>query len=140
MTSDEDTLFAPTAAELGRLRVALRTLVAARWQLARLEISVAVGDMKRLVLALAVAAILALISLPVLVVAAADGLAGRLGIDRTGWLLIWFGGLVLAALASGWLGWRRFQRHFVGLEETLEVLREDQAWVESLANRPPRRS
>ena len=71
-----------------------------------------------------------LVSLPVLIVAGADLLAGWLGIDRTGWLLIEFATLVLSAAATGWLGWRRFRSHFVGLEETLEVLREDLAWAE----------
>jgi Putative Actinobacterial Holin-X, holin superfamily III len=138
MANDDDSLFGPTVAEVSRLRDELRDHVAVRWQLARLELTVAFADLRRLAICLAVAGLLALISLPVAVVAAADALAGQFGIDRTGWLLIWFAGLVVAAVATGWLGWRRFQRHFVGLEETLEVLREDQAWVESLAVRSKR--
>ena len=135
MTSDDDKLFAPTIAELSRLRDELRAIVTARWQLARLELTVAAADTKRLAVALGLAALLALTSLPVLVVAAAEALAGRCGIDRTGWLLIAFAALALAAVLTAWLGWRRFRRHFVGLEETLEVLREDQAWIDSLAGR-----
>jgi len=135
MAHDEETLFGPTTAELGRLRDELRALAAARWQLARLELMIALADLKRLAIAAAVAGVLALVSLPVLVVALAEALAGQWGIDRTGWLLISFAGLVVAAVATGWLGWRRFQRHFVGFEETREVLREDQRWIESLSKR-----
>ncbi|HVU87441.1 MAG TPA: phage holin family protein [Pirellulales bacterium] len=133
MADQDETLFAPTVAEIHRLRDELRAAVAARWQLARFELGVAVGDVRRLVVALAVAGLLALVSLPVLVVAAATALDGTWGLDRTAWLLIWFAGLVVAAVVVGGLGWLRFRRHFVGLEETLEVLREDQAWLESLS-------
>ncbi len=135
MTNEEDTLFAPTVAELSRLREELRASFGARWQLARFELAVAFADIKRIAVAGAVAGLLALVSLPVLVVAAASALEGVWGLNRTGWLLIWFAGLVCTALAIGWLGWRRFRRHFVGLEETLEVLREDQEWLDTLLSR-----
>jgi hypothetical protein len=132
MAQDKDSLFGPTMADLGRLREELRALVAIRWELARLELVTAFADVRRLVVALVIAGLLALISLPVLVVATANALGGVLGLSVTGWLFISFATLVVAAGAVAWLGWRRFQRHFVGLEETLEVLQEDQAWVESL--------
>jgi hypothetical protein len=132
MANEEETLFGPTLAELGRLRAELRAILATRFELARLESVVALADFKWLALALAISGLLALVSLPVLVVAAADALAGTFGIERVGWLLIWFAGLVVAAVLTAWLGWRRFERRFVGWEETLEVLREDQAWIESL--------
>jgi len=95
-----------------------------------LELGAAVTDIRRLVVAIVVAALLLLISVPVLIVAGADLLAGLFDIDRTGWLLIEFATLVVAAAATAWLGWRGFQSRFVGLEETLEVLREDVAWAE----------
>jgi hypothetical protein len=133
MTEDDDTLFAPTVAEISRLRDELRAAASARWQLASFELGVAFGDLRRLAVALAAAVLLGLVSLPVLVVAAASALEGTWGLGRTAWLLIWFAGLVVAASATAGLGWLRFRRHFVGLEETLEVLREDQAWLESLS-------
>ena len=43
--------------------------------------------------------------------------------------------VVVAAAGVGWLAWRRFRRHFVGLEESLEVLREDRAWIDALMGR-----
>ena len=73
-----------------------------------------------------------------LVVAVAEGLDGVWGVSRLGWLLIAFATLVAAAVGLAWLGWRRFQAHYSGFEETLEVLREDQAWVDSLVNRRDR--
>jgi len=131
-TNETQSLLGPLLAELAGLRDELRGAADARWRLARLEIGVALVDIRRLAVALAVAALLVLVSLPVLVVAVADLLAGQLGIDRTGWLLIEFGGLVVIAAATGWLAWRRFRNQFVGLEETLEVLREDLAWAEQM--------
>lgn len=135
MPTEPEKLFAPTTAELGRLRDVLRRAVAARWALASLELTAALGDIKRLTISLAVAALVVLVSLPVLVVAICDALAGVWGIDRAGWLLIAFATLIVTASLTGWLGWRRFQRQFVGLEETLETLREDQAWLESLTGK-----
>jgi hypothetical protein len=134
-TNEPDTLLGPLLAELTGLRAEVRGAAAARWRMARLELGVALTDIRRLAVAFAVAALLALVSLPVLVVAVADLLAGCWGIDRTGWLLIEFGGLVVTAAAIGWLGWRRFQSRFVGLEETLEVLREDLAWAEQMTGK-----
>jgi hypothetical protein len=134
-TNEPDSLLGPLLAELAGLRDELRGAAEARWRLARLEIGVALVDVRRLAVAFAVAALLVLVSLPVLVVAVADLLAGTLGIDRTGWLLIEFGALVVIAAATGWLAWRRFRNQFVGLEETLEVLREDLAWAEQMTGK-----
>ncbi|MBI2825488.1 MAG: phage holin family protein [Planctomycetia bacterium] len=130
MAENQESLLGPGIAELRRLRDELRSLAVARWKLARLEILQALADVRRLAIALAVAGLLALVALPVLVVATADMLDGFLSIDRAGWLLMWFAALVVAAVATGWLAWRRFRRQFVGLEETLEELREDAAWLE----------
>jgi len=132
MTTEKDSLFGPTTAELAQLQVELRTALDARWQLARLELGAAALDVRRLAAALAAAGLLGMISLPVLVVALADLLDGLAGLSRTAWLFVEFGALVLAAAGIAWFAYRRFQRQFTGLEETLEVLREDQAWLESL--------
>lgn len=131
-TNESESLLGPLLAEFAGLRSELRGAAEARWRLARLEISVAIRDAARLAVAMAIATLLILVSIPVLVVAVADLLAGCFGIDRTGWLLIEFGALVVTAAAIGWLSWRRFRSQFVGLEETLEVLREDLAWAERM--------
>ena len=132
MATDNDSLFGPTAAEIGQLRAEVRAALAARWELARLELGAAALDIKRLVVALAIAGLLGLVSLPVFAVALADLLDGLAGLSRGGWLLAEFAALMLSAAGIAWFAYRRFQRQFAGLEETLEVLREDQAWLESL--------
>ncbi|HEY2841287.1 MAG TPA: phage holin family protein [Pirellulales bacterium] len=138
--NEPETLLGPLLAELAGLRAELRGAAEARWRLARLELGAALRDIVRLSIAIVVAALLALVSLPVLIVAVADLLAGRLGISRTGWLFIEFGALVLIAAATAWLSWRRFRSHFVGLEETLEVLREDIASLERMTGKAEARS
>ena len=46
-------------------------------------------------------------------------------------LLLLVAGAMLLLLAPlvGWLAWRRFRRRFLGLEQTIEELREDAAWL-----------
>jgi hypothetical protein len=110
----------------------LRELAAARWELARLELAVDWRAAKRLAVGWLTAAVTALVALPLLVVALADSLAGgKIGSD--GWLMIFAGGLLLLAAASGYFAWRRFRRLFVGFSETLEELREDLAWLREMA-------
>ena len=70
-----------------------------------------------------------LTSLPLVFVCLADVLDGCLHIPRYGWLLIFIAALLLAAVAGSLLAWRRFRRRFVGLQETLEELREDLLWL-----------
>ena len=50
-------------------------------------------------------------------------------VTRGGWLLIFAGGLLIFAVAGGYLAWRHFCRRFVGLQETLEELHEDLVWL-----------
>ena len=85
---------------------------------------------KRLALWLIVACIMGLAALPVLCVFFAEMLHEEMGIPRAWWLLIFAAGLVIAAALIGWLSWRRFSRRFVGLEQTLEELREDALWLQ----------
>ena len=59
----------------------------------------------------------------------ADLLDGVGHIARAGWLAIFAGGLVTAAILGGYCAWRRFCRRFVGLRETLEEIREDMLWL-----------
>ena len=107
----------------------LREMAVARWELARLELQADLRSAKRLAIAWLAAAVMALT-----VAAAAGRLPGRCldgcgQISRGGWLLIFAGGLLVLAVAGGLLAWRRFRRRFVGLQETLEELREDLVWL-----------
>ena len=51
------------------------------------------------------------------------------------WLLIFAGGLLLLAAASGYFAWRRFRQRIVGFSETLEELRKTspgcERWLQS---------
>jgi hypothetical protein len=122
-------LLADIRAELGVLGGELREMASLRWELAKLELAADYRSAQRLAVAWLAAAVLALTALPLLAVCAADALDGWCDIARGGWLLIFAGGLMALAIAVGALAWRRFRRRFVGLQETLEELREDLVWL-----------
>ena len=135
MADPDRPLLADLQEQAARLRAELEQTLALRWQLARLEVQAAVGSIKRLAVGLAAAAVLALTGLPVLAVWAATLLDERLPLRGIRWLLV-FGLVLLAAAAlAGWLAWRHFRRRFVGLEETLEELREDLVWIREWTGR-----
>lgn len=115
--------------ELARLTDDVKQMAGLRWQLASLELRAAVGQIKRLAIVGGIAAVIGLASLPVLVVYAAEMLDG-LWLSRPGWLLALGLGLLVLALLTAWLAVRHFRGQFVGLEETLEELREDLVWLE----------
>jgi hypothetical protein len=125
----ERPLFADLGDEIGALTAELREMAAARWELARLELLADLRSAKRLAIVWLVSAVLALTALPLLAAALAEVLDGCAGIHRGVWLLIFAGGLLILALAAASLAWRRFQRKFTGLRETLEELREDLVWL-----------
>jgi hypothetical protein len=122
-------LLADARAELGALGGELREMAVARWELARLELQADLCSAKRLAIVWLAAALMMVTSLPLVAVCLADVLDGCGHIARWGWLLIFAGGLCMTALAGGFLAWRRFRRRFVGLQETLEELREDLLWL-----------
>ncbi len=115
--------------ELERLGGDLREMLRLRWQLARLEIDAAAGAGKRLAVVLAAAAAMALTAMPLLAAALAEILDGQLGISHVAWLTILAAALLVAGAVTGLLAWRHFRRRLVGLEESLEELREDAVWL-----------
>jgi uncharacterized membrane protein YqjE len=129
MSHPNEPLFEPLREGLRRLGVDLYDLARTRWQLARLESVDAIRSLRGLAVVLAIVAVLVLTALPVLVVALADALHHTLGIARWGWLCLFGGGLLMTGATVGWAKYRRFRQEFVGLEETLEELREDVAWL-----------
>jgi hypothetical protein len=122
--------------ELGMFGAELRESVALRWQLAALEIKADLRSTGRLAIALASAAVLGLSILPVLLGAAAIELDGCWNLSTAGWLLAFAAALLLLALMIGWLAWRRFRRRFIGLQQTLEELREDEVWLREWLHKP----
>jgi hypothetical protein len=125
----ERPLFADMREELGALGAELREMAAARWELAKLELTADLHSLKRLAIAWLSAMVLMLTALPLLAMCLAEELNGWAGISRTGWLLIFGGGLMILSAAGGYFAWWRFRRKFLGLRETLEELREDAAWL-----------
>ena len=124
--------------QIGCLASDVREMASLRWELAQLELKAAAGSIKSLAVAAVVALITALCALPILTVALALWLDGCLGISLLGWLLIFGLILLIGGIASGTLAWRRFRRRFVGLEQTLEELREDAVWLKEWAGRNDR--
>ncbi|MHB1033545.1 MAG: phage holin family protein [Pirellulales bacterium] len=129
MPSSTDPLFARLAMELKCLAAEARESAVARWRLARLESGAAAREVKRLAVALTLAAVLLLTALPILVSLVAEQLDGRWGLSRTTWLVSFGATLAAAGVAVGGLAWRRFRRDFVGLAETREELQEDALWL-----------
>ncbi len=128
--SIERPLLADIRAEFDALGGELREMAAARWELARLELEADLRSAKQLAIAWLAAAVMGLAALPLLAVRLAEALDGCGNIARGDWLLIFAGGLLIVALAGSHLAWRRFRRRFVGLQETLEELREDLVWLQ----------
>jgi hypothetical protein len=128
--STEQPLLGDLREELNALGDELRGMAAARWQLAQLELKADLQSAKRLAIVWLTAGVMALTSLPLLASSLAEMLDGRYGIARGLWLLIFGGGLLFLALVGGYLAWRRFRRRFIGLQETLEELREDLLWLQ----------
>lgn len=133
--TDQQPLFAEVSAELAALAAEVRALVAARWQLLRLELFAARDQLRRLAVALLIAIVAALAALPVLIVAAGEALDGVAGLPNWAWHLILSGVLLVGAIVSAWWAWRRFQRQFQGCAESLDELREDLVWLGELQRR-----
>jgi hypothetical protein len=127
--SAERPLLDDVRAEFGALGQELREMVAVRWELARLELQADLLSARQLAIAWLAATVMALTALPLAAVCLADALDGCGQIARGGWLLIFAGGLLILALAGSLLAWRRFLSRFLGLQETLEELREDLVWL-----------
>ncbi len=125
----QPSLFDGLKTEYRQTAADLRQLAETRWKLAQLEITAAKSSAQRYGISLAVAGILALTSLPILVIAAVDTIGNAFGMPRWFWLAVTGGTMLLGAGAFAWFAKRKFQREFVGLDETMEEFREDVAWL-----------
>ncbi len=129
MSSTDHPLLADLRNELRGLSTDMREMLQLRWELVRLELQADLTHVKRLAIFWGAAAVMVLTALPLLAIYLAEKLDGWQGIARTGWLLIF--GLALLGLSAlvAYCAWRRFRRRFIGLQETLEELREDLEWA-----------
>ena len=137
MDKDERPLFSGLQAELGSLAADIRKMAMLRWELARLELAADIRSAVRLAVILAIAALLALVSLPLLIVALGCLLDGVLGISQGGWLCLFGLCFLLTATVGSFFAWRRFRRNLIGLEETIEELREDMLWLREWSDGSP---
>jgi hypothetical protein len=137
METDREPLFAGIKDESSRLKSDFAELLRVRWQLGKLEAQTAVYSLRGLAITLAVAALLALVALPVLVVALAKALDGAAGIPFAGWAAIFGCGMLIVAAGLAWFRYRRFRAEFAGFEQSLEELREDFVWLEERLTRRP---
>ncbi len=115
--------------EIDRLTEEVRQMAALRWQLARLEIEADLRQARRLALGLSIAATLGVAAVALVCVALAVSLASWFGGSQVGWRALMASVLLAGAVLIGWTAWRTFRRRFTGLQETLEELREDAAWI-----------
>ncbi len=115
--------------ELDSLAGDLAESVKLRLELAQLELAEDYRSGKRLVILLLIALVMVLTSLPLLAVSLAEVLDGVAQLSRAGWLVVFALGLILVAISGSAAAWRRFRRGMVGLQETIEELREDLHWL-----------
>ena len=139
MADPDRPLLADATDEITQLGSDLLQIADLRWKLARLELEAAVSSVKRLVILAVVAATMVLTALPILVVGAVHFLPDDLpDWAQAGSLLTVGLLLLLAAIFVSWWARRRFLREFVGLEESLEELREDLVWLQEWSGRGTR--
>ena len=132
MADPDRPLLADAKEHFARLAAELGEMIGLRWKLARLELEAALRLARGLAVVWLSVAILVPASLAVLVVWAGHLLPEP---ARVYWLFAFGPVLLVAAILAGWWAWRRFRRKFVGLEETLEELREDVVWLQEWLGR-----
>ena len=115
--------------QLGGLSDDVRESIMLRYRLAALEIEADLCSARRLAVWLVAAGVMGLTALPLLLVAVAQWFGTCTSLSSTAWLLIFGLILLIVAPTVAYLAYRRFRRHFVGLEQTLEELREDAVWL-----------
>jgi len=113
----------------------LQAMLTLRWELARLEISLAVRQIKALAIVLAVVGVVALVSLSVLTVAAALWISVHWHRTPESTLFIVGAVLLVLALLLGFGAVARFRRRFRGLEDSIAELQEDAEWLKEWAER-----
>lgn len=128
MSEPQSSMPAKLRDEIASLGVDLKESVSLRWELTQLELRTAAGQIKRLAIGLAAAGVMLLCCVPILTVALAAWLEDPEGISFAGWSAMLGLVFLIAGAAGGYATWRRFRQRFVGMEETLEELREDLLW------------
>ncbi|MFZ5830019.1 MAG: phage holin family protein [Planctomycetota bacterium] len=132
MTKRDPSLLGGLRDAARRLQVDLREMLHLRWKLARIELETDLRAARRLAILEALALLGALTGLPLLLVAAADALAGCWQVPRWAWLLGFGLALTLGGGGLAWIAWQRFQRGLVALRQSREELEEDLRWIREM--------
>lgn len=111
-------------------------MLAARWELARLESDLAARQLKRLVCVLCVAAVLATAGVTLLCLVLVEVTAPQVALSREAWLAIVAASLLGLAIAAAVSGYLLFRRRFVGWQDSLSELREDTVWLREWVGKP----
>ena len=136
MADPDRPLLADLKEEVSNIGEDLSRMLQLRWQLAHIELRTAARSVGRLALVQATATIMALVAVSVLTVWGADALDEHFPLAWVSWLAAIGLGLLAGAVLLGWLAWRYFRRRFVGLEESVDELREDLVWLREWLGRP----
>mgnify|MGYP002624021517 CR=1 FL=1 len=138
MTPAGDTLFDRAQGALRSVATEAREFLALRAELLSLEFRLARHSLAKLAGATAFAVVAILVSLPVMLVAAADMIETRFAVPSE-WTLGACGSLLLVAAGLvGWRGWRKFRRDFAGLEDSIAELQEDLVWLSEWLGAEPK--
>jgi protein-S-isoprenylcysteine O-methyltransferase Ste14 len=128
MAKSERPLLADLEASLGRLAADARAMLALRWELARRELQADARTVRQLAIAAGIAALMAVTALPILIVAAVEGL----GLPRAAWLGAIGLALLIAAGILATTAWRRCRRQLTAMAQSREELCEDLVWLREM--------
>ena len=135
MSSDIESssgIWSPAARELAGEALEMLQL---RRELAELEVRHDLRTGRRLLIVGGAGLVFLLSGLPLLLVAAARGLATWTNLGQTAWLLILGAVSLLWGGTVMWAAYRRFRQDFSGLEGTLAELNEDLVWLQDWTSR-----
>jgi uncharacterized membrane protein YqjE len=127
MVDRQTPILSQLRSEAAGLRGELAAMLAARWELARLELEATAAQTRRLAIVLACCGTVGAVGVMVLVALTVEVLHRH----YTGRFLATAAGLAIAAsLVAAYAAYRRFRREVVGLNESLAELREDARWLD----------
>lgn len=126
---DDHSLLGGLRRELDGLSGELGRAAELRWRLAELELRASAGQVRRLGIVGGICGLAVVVALPLLAASLAHAAAVWWQLPQWQTLLALGISILAIAMLVAWSAWRRFRRQFTGLEQTIEVLREDIAWL-----------
>ena len=112
-----------------------RESILLRCRLAMIEVKADLRNVRGLAVVLAIAVVGILTGISVLAVWGAQLLNRYVPLPADLWTMILGVGVIVVAILLALVSWFRFRRRWVGLEQTLEELHEDLAWLKEWAGK-----